>query len=385
MGWALAGVSAAGALALALGGAAVLRGPASELTHLAVLTVGFAVLSPRRLRLPSGAVLHPGVVLSTAGIFLLPPSLAALVPVPGLVVLTLRSRRPAWAVFFTIGHGALSLWTGALVYRALTPAGPPELPGMLPGAVPAILAHEVVQWLISAVMVAYRQGRSLGEQLQLIARRDLNWGTLGLNLLGITAALSYHRDGGWGLALQVVLLLAFFQSITYYTRLEVWQQAAHTDGLTGVGNRAAWESFARSTGTPVHGTLFVVDLDNFKLLNDRHGHALGDEALRELARVLRGSLRRSDQLFRFGGDEFVAFLPHGGGAEEIVHGRVADALQRFSEAWQRRGVPVTASLGAAVGPAEAQSVAELFALADQRMYAAKEARKCDALPVAGSA
>lgn len=374
--WALAGVSGVGALALGLGVVAASRAGSRELLDLLVLTAGFAVLSLRPLRLPSGAILHPGVVLSTASIFLLSPLLAALVPVPGLVVLTLRSRRPAWAVLFTVGHGALSLWSAALVYRALAPGGPPALPDMLPGAIPAILVHEVAQWLVSAVMVAYRQGRSLREQIHLIVHKDINWGTLGLNLLGITAALSYHQEGAWGLVLQVALLLSLFQSITYYTRLEVWQQAAHTDGLTGVGNRAAWEAFARSIRTAptrLRGTLFVLDLNDLKLLNDRHGHALGDDALRELARILKGTLRRSDQLFRYGGDEFVAFLPHGPGAEEAVRSRVEAAVERFSEAWAKRGIPATVSLGAATAPAESEALDDLFGLADARMYGSKEA------------
>ena len=382
--WALAGVACVGAVALALGAVAARRATSRELVELLVLTAGFAVLSLRPLRLPSGAILHPGVVLSTASVFLLSPLLAALVPVPGLVVLTLRSRRPAWAVLFTVGHGALSLWSAAVVYRAIAPEGPPSLPGMLPGALPAIVVHEVAQWLVSAVMVAHRQGRTLREQVHLIVHKDINWGTLGLNLLGITAALSYHEQGVWGLGLQVALLLSLFQSITYYTRLEVWQQAAHTDGLTGVGNRAAWEAFGRSlrAGTAkLRGTLFVLDLNDLKLLNDRHGHAVGDDALRELARILKGTLRRSDQLFRYGGDEFVAFLPHGPGAEEAVRARVEAAVERFAEGWAVRGIPATVSLGAATAPAESEALDDLFGLADARMYARKEAYRRSAARV----
>jgi GGDEF domain-containing protein len=89
---------------------------------------------------------------------------------------------------------------------------------------------------------------------------------------------------------------------------------ARTDPLTGVPNRRVWEDEllrelerARRTGTGV--CLAMIDLDNFKAYNDRHGHQAGDLVLKEAASAWRAEVRSTDLLARFGGEEFVLLLP----------------------------------------------------------------------------
>ena len=90
-------------------------------------------------------------------------------------------------------------------------------------------------------------------------------------------------------------------------------RSAHRDPLTGVQNRAAMESslprelqLALRHNTPM--SLMVIDLDNFKEVNDSHGHPVGDEVLRHLVEVFAHCLRSTDLVFRYGGDEFVIAL-----------------------------------------------------------------------------
>lgn len=338
----------------------------------------FAVLSFWLVRLPSGAAQHAGVVFSTSSMFLLPPLLTALVPVVGMALLAARHRRRWWAYPLTFGHGALSLCSGALVYRWLAPAEGVILPGMLPAGLAALAVHEVVQWLVSAIILAHRHGRSLAGQLQIVLSRDLNWATLGINLLGITAAVAYNRDGVWGLALQTLLLISLYQAIDYFTQVRIWQQTALTDGLTGAGNRTAWESFSqaiRNSARPLSGTLMVIDLDGLKRVNDQFGHATGDRVLRDLVERIRGCLRKSDRLFRYGGDEFIIFIPHDGQGDGMVRERMITVMSQYAHDWEGRGYPVDASMGMATAPQEAGRLEELFALADARMYAQKNARR----------
>jgi diguanylate cyclase (GGDEF)-like protein len=157
---------------------------------------------------------------------------------------------------------------------------------------------------------------------------------------------------------------------------------SRTDALTALPNRRAFEeTFARAWAEarrrdgPV--TLLVVDADHFKRYNDRHGHAVGDRVLKELARALSAGVRRpGDLVARIGGEEFALLLP-GTDAEgavcvaESVHEAVAGI------AVEAEGVgvgPVTASIGLAFGlPGRGGSPADLLRLADAALYEAKAA------------
>jgi diguanylate cyclase (GGDEF)-like protein len=164
------------------------------------------------------------------------------------------------------------------------------------------------------------------------------------------------------------------------------RQLAHRDRLTGLLNRAATESAlaqlleeAEHDGFRVH--VMFVDLDGFKAVNDRLGHAAGDRVLQEAANRLRSVLRDDDLLGRFGGDEFVVVVSGrhaaGGDLAARVGKRLRDAMVPpvlvDGEACQ-----LGASLGAATYPDDARSLGALLAIADAAMYDTKRARRAEA-------
>ncbi len=149
---------------------------------------------------------------------------------------------------------------------------------------------------------------------------------------------------------------------------------ALTDGLTGLPNRVALiEAIERAiqrgrrAGEPF--SLLMLDLDGFKQVNDRHGHAEGDAVLRAVAAEIAATLRREDEPCRLGGDEFAAVLARAG---EETAPEIAERLRQALEARMRAaGRVVTASIGTvsfAVPPASAAAALER---ADALMYAAK--------------
>jgi diguanylate cyclase (GGDEF)-like protein/PAS domain S-box-containing protein len=161
------------------------------------------------------------------------------------------------------------------------------------------------------------------------------------------------------------------------------QELAYTDPLTGLPNRrrleeqveaAIWDARA---GRDTFALLFV-DLDGFKTVNDRLGHAAGDELLQSVARTLRGRLRRGDLLARLGGDEFlVALLGLDPATAADEARRVADELaQAVWTPVELSGVKVTvgASVGQAIYPADGEDFSSLLHGADLDMYAAKPVR-----------
>jgi len=155
-----------------------------------------------------------------------------------------------------------------------------------------------------------------------------------------------------------------------------------TDKLTGLPNTRflfmhLTRELARAERLKSEVSLMVMDLDNFKQINDTHGHHVGDNALCEVARVLRTAIRPYDICVRYAGDEFIVVLS-GCGADEAEHKR-RELQQTIGEVYfeARPGKPVKLgiSVGAAVFPADGDSYEALLATADSKMYQDKSGRK----------
>ncbi len=163
---------------------------------------------------------------------------------------------------------------------------------------------------------------------------------------------------------------------------EQTQEDSLTDPLTGLPNTRYLfmhlsRELARAERLKTEVSLLVMDLDNFKDINDSHGHHVGDRALQEVARVLRAAIRPYDICVRYAGDEFIVVLS-GCGADEADHKR--QELQQsidevFFEARPGRHVRLGISVGAAVFPQDGETYEALLATADSRMYQDKSARK----------
>lgn len=149
------------------------------------------------------------------------------------------------------------------------------------------------------------------------------------------------------------------------------------DQLTEVYNRRFLEEYlrkelerARREGYPL--TLIMLDIDSFKAINDRYGHVFGDEVLRMVARVLQESLRSSDVVARYGGDEFVLVLPRA--KEDDAH-KVMDRVSRNLRGAQVMGEPFPIRVSYGVCSWDGQkTLSELFQEIDQRMYEMKKQR-----------
>jgi diguanylate cyclase (GGDEF)-like protein len=160
-------------------------------------------------------------------------------------------------------------------------------------------------------------------------------------------------------------------------RAKLAQERAVTDALTGILNRyglqhvlAREHAEARRYDRPL--SCLVIDLDNFKTVNDTYGHAVGDIALQQIAGILREAVRRSDTVFRYGGEEFLVLLPETdlGGATALAEKiRSAAASKPFGEG--RQVFNLTLSAGAAC-LCDDESGHDMIARADVALYHAKE-------------
>lgn len=153
------------------------------------------------------------------------------------------------------------------------------------------------------------------------------------------------------------------------------------DGLTGLLNRNAMFEHIVSVieededGTARH-SLLMIDLDNFKAINDNFGHAFGDAVLREAADAIRSVFRPTDAISRIGGDEFIVFLEDVS-APEILSRKAGEVVRALHKSYigPNRNFPLSCSVGIAVYPDDGQAALALFKNADAAMYESKQRGK----------
>lgn len=177
----------------------------------------------------------------------------------------------------------------------------------------------------------------------------------------------------------LVLLVNFTNKYFYNRNKKELEEKANRDLLTDLSNKVATEQLIRQYILDYPDQLaliFVLDVDNFKKINDTLGHAFGDQVLRELGKRLRNEFRVTDIVGRTGGDEFIIFLKNMKD-DDIIH-KEADRLYRFFQNFQVgeyvKYCP-TASIGVAVFPRDGKSFEELYKAADHALYQAKREGK----------
>jgi diguanylate cyclase (GGDEF)-like protein len=198
--------------------------------------------------------------------------------------------------------------------------------------------------------------------------------TLGALVLDSPEAGAFRHHDVQSLESVADICATAIQNAHYVERVK---QLAYLDGLTGIFNRRFFElriaeEIERSRRFGTGMAVIMIDIDQFKRLNDEFGHLLGDEVLRQVSSIFHQQLRKIDVVCRYGGEEFAILLSQT--SPEHAHA-VAEKLRRLVETWQFPGVPrpVTISAGAATCPEHGSTRDELVAAADAGLYAAKQA------------
>ncbi len=168
-------------------------------------------------------------------------------------------------------------------------------------------------------------------------------------------------------AIERYILLSSNAEKDYYAELAI------RDGLTGVYNRRyfmeiMFMEFARLKRQPTMLSLLMIDLDDFKNYNDTRGHPAGDELLKKAAGIFKSSLRESDAVCRYGGEEFVVLLPLADKKNaQIIAERIREQFRLYLE--------TTISIGVATFPVDANDSQTLLENADKALYKAKQTGK----------
>jgi diguanylate cyclase (GGDEF)-like protein len=160
---------------------------------------------------------------------------------------------------------------------------------------------------------------------------------------------------------------------------EALDHRAHTDALTGLPNRGAFEERLATLTHVYHRyarpfAVLVLDVDFFKQFNDTHGHDAGDRVLQHVAALVRQTVRDVDTPARLGGEEFVVLMPETGlRASQDAGERLRRGIESRAVNWNGRPLSVTVSIGAAAVPECTANAAEVLKLADEALYRAKGA------------
>jgi diguanylate cyclase (GGDEF)-like protein len=229
-------------------------------------------------------------------------------------------------------------------------------------------------YLIPVSLVAWHAGQRLGILTSLASA--IVWLTADVaagNFYSHPFIYAWNTLIRLGFFIVTVLLLSTLRSA-----LQRERESARTDYLTGAANSRLFYDLVqmemdRSKRYERRFTLAYIDLDNFKAVNDRFGHPVGDQVLRTVVSSAQKNLRKTDVVARLGGDEFALLLPESDqGSARVVLAKLQGGL---AEEMRQHHWPVTFSIGVLTCSAVPDTIVELVKMADELMYAAKRGGK----------
>jgi len=358
-----------------------------DLTHFVLLAIGSAAYIEatrhiERLR----EVAAEGVpyvnlmgMWTFAGALILPLSLALALVLTTYVHAWFRLRRvPIYRWTFSTASIVLAVAAAAVVMIALSPIEYPGFPsgwrGLVAGVIAAVAYWFVNYALVVGAIILSNPGAPSAHALGRLADQWIVAGALGL---GFAVAGLLIQDP-WAVSVLILTVLGLHRALL----LGQFQRAANTDSKTGLIEATFWHTIAsaelaRAERTGTQLGVLMIDLDDFKAINDTYGHLNGDRVIKAVARAIKQQVREYDLVGRFGGEEFVALMPGIDAAEtehaaERIRHRIA-CLQvdladdaKLAQGW------LTCSIGGAVYPAAARTVDQLLIAADTATYLAKD-------------
>jgi diguanylate cyclase (GGDEF)-like protein len=314
---------------------------------------------------------------------LLPPLYALVIPIVRVGLSQLRVRRaPVYRRVFTAASVSLSYGAASVVFHRLSGLTPQASDGTLSRGLSwtaLVTLSVLIKTVLNKTMIlAATKGSDPSVSIPaLVFGREPLYNDAAEMCTGVLVA--YCVAGNPPLALAALPVVTLLQRSLRHVQL---LKDARSDSKTGLLNAATWEHEAtveiiRAVRTRTSLAVGLLDIDKFKTVNDTHGHMVGDQVLREIARVLGSQLREYDRAGRFGGEEFALVLPQTRAVDalriaERVRASIADMSIIAPGTAGGVRVHVTVSIGvAALDSGTKRDYSELMATADAALYRAK--------------
>ncbi|MDQ1751805.1 MAG: hypothetical protein QOE71_2861 [Pseudonocardiales bacterium] len=353
-----------------------------DLALLLALSVGFQEISGKveKLRNQIRAIRYIDMtsVWTFAAVIVLPASLLLLLLVVLRLHLWVKINQPAQHAPHRSLFTAAAIWISCVCAHATLSAFPAAHP--LPTGYLAIVAVFAAIWAFTLANSVLVFG---AVWLASPADESPPFSTIWQDSFLEISTLCLAGLAGLALIFEpwlVILVLPAMVILQRSVLVKELQEAATTDSKTGLLNAQAWHQVAsieleRSMRNDVPAALMIIDMDNFKLINDTHGHLAGDAVLKAVAGVLTDELRAYDSVGRFGGEEFVALMPKVDALDALaISDRILRRVRELRVATRNDGVGVgdlSASIGLAVCPQQGSDVEDLLHIADAALYTAK--------------
>ncbi len=329
--------------------------------------------------LPNGVTISLSYPIMICAMLLFGPIAGMWVYIPGTIINHIIKKRAPYKIIFNISQISICIFIAAMFM-------PPNLSFNISKdflwAMGMVITFDIINFALVSKMVTIRDNTTFFKFFikiwlnQLGTVRPIYYST------GVIMAICYQAQGIPGGLLVVVPVLGVFFQLNTQKELETQTSKANTDALTGLCNRHAlsawWEKelpFILNTSQNLH--VIMIDIDDFKKVNDRFGHDLGDEVLKMVGLTLIKCIRRTDCIFRYGGEEFVVLLPETDkiNAEQIAHRILTSISQAKIPHLDNISVTVSLGLSSLTTPLIEEKndlPNELIRRADNAMYLAKQ-------------
>ena len=288
-----------------------------------------------------------------------------------------------YRAWFSIAAVIVTVNVAGTIWDAFeTPSLTPRIAVLL-----ALAATAIAYFVANTLLVAAAVGLSTGQPTLHVWRTNflsLWTGHIAGFTIAVVAATGLTHSTLWLFALTVLVLGLTYHKLHAYV---VGLSESLTDAMTTLPNLRYLRthvpqeiSRAKRERKPL--ALIMIDLDEFKMINDTYGHSAGDMALRHVAETLRASVRSYDVCARYAGDEFVVVLPGCPAEEAEKKARLLQraVAERAFEPVSGRSIAVRISAGTAVYPADGETLDALVAVADREMFQDKRGSRHRAVP-----
>ncbi len=336
--------------------------------------IGFLQIT---VQLPSGAIYSPSLPIIMAALLMHGLPLAALILILGCMIIRYRKGERWSSILFSGGMVTASAQVALFIYetsRNLAWLGAEDVVAVIV----ATMAFDLANVALGVGQGALLRRVSAWKLYQQCLFRDRSVLVIPYHLLTLLTCLLYMDRGFLGLTTGLLCVLAIKMLLVFQTNLAETNEQARLDHLTGTYNyRFLSEWFATHASEMEKKrralSVFFIDMDHLKEINDQHGHPQGDRAIMHLADILRHSIRSTDLLCRYGGDEFVIVCPDmDGKTAGDVSARIRSIAQDTPFQAGDQSFPLRFSLGIASYPEDNGKVnLDLIRQADQVMYREK--------------
>lgn len=333
--------------------------------------------------LPTGIVVSLSYPILICSLLLFGPVGAMWVSIPGSLVTHILKKKEPFKIVYNISQIAISTYVAGLFLPVKLDQI--QLSHDLISIALAGVSFDIINFVLVIKIISIQRNRPFWNSLK-VSFLEMSTVRPIYYVTGVIMALCFQAQGFLGAVLVIAPVLGAFFQLNAQNELKNQTSKANTDALTGLCNRHAledWWNRELPTITDTNQTLSVVmiDIDDFKKVNDTFGHDVGDEVLKLVAETLNDNIRCSDCIFRYGGEEFVVVLPESNSEGSF---QVAERI-RSSISTTRLpdyDVHITVSVGLSsltnrlIEEEQTENIPnELIRRADNAMYVAKQSGK----------